>query len=154
MVYVYTPPGYESGKQKYPVLYLSLHGNGQIEASWTWTGRANVIMEQPPREDQTDGCGDALRPRAAGNQAGIQHAAPANDPAVIEKELLTAVKPLVEGKYRGARPPQPPRDRGIVDRRRPVMSIGLHNLDQFLAYIAAFSGGGIVRTGRKRTRQR
>jgi hypothetical protein len=42
MVYVYTPPGYESGKLKYPVLYL-LHGNGQIEASWTWTGRANVI---------------------------------------------------------------------------------------------------------------
>ena len=44
MVYVYTPPGYETGKQKYPVLYL-LHGNGQIEASWTWTGRANVIMD-------------------------------------------------------------------------------------------------------------
>jgi hypothetical protein len=44
MVYVYTPPGYESGKQKYPVLYL-LHGNGQIEASWTWTGRANVILD-------------------------------------------------------------------------------------------------------------
>lgn len=32
MAYVYTPPGYETGKQKYPVLYL-LHGNGQIEAS-------------------------------------------------------------------------------------------------------------------------
>ena len=44
MVYVYTPPGYETGNQKYPVLYL-LHGNGQIEASWTWTGRANVILD-------------------------------------------------------------------------------------------------------------
>src|SRR5205085_9497525 len=44
MVYVYTPPGYESSKAKYPVLYL-LHGNGQIEASWTWTGRANVILD-------------------------------------------------------------------------------------------------------------
>ena len=42
--YVYTPPGYETGKQKYPVLYL-LHGNGQIEASWTWTGRTNVILD-------------------------------------------------------------------------------------------------------------
>ncbi len=37
-------PGYETSQQKYPVLYL-LHGNGQIEASWTWTGRANVIMD-------------------------------------------------------------------------------------------------------------
>ena len=44
MVYVYTPPGYETGKQKLPVLYL-LHGNGQIEASWTWTGRTNVILD-------------------------------------------------------------------------------------------------------------
>ncbi len=44
MVYVYTPPGYETGKARYPVLYL-LHGNGQIEASWTWTGRANVILD-------------------------------------------------------------------------------------------------------------
>src|SRR5919112_281163 len=44
MIYVYTPPGYEKRKQKYPVLYL-LHGNGQIEASWVWTGRANVIMD-------------------------------------------------------------------------------------------------------------
>lgn len=30
MVYVYTPPGFESGKQKYPVLYL-LHGNGRLK---------------------------------------------------------------------------------------------------------------------------
>src|ERR1051326_7690919 len=44
MVYIYTPPGYETGRLQYPVLYL-LHGNGQIEASWTWTGRANVIMD-------------------------------------------------------------------------------------------------------------
>jgi enterochelin esterase family protein len=44
MFYVYTPPGYETGKKKYPVLYL-LHGNGQIEASWTWTGKANVILD-------------------------------------------------------------------------------------------------------------
>ena len=44
MFYVYTPPGYESNQHKYPVLYL-LHGNGQIESSWTWTGRANAIMD-------------------------------------------------------------------------------------------------------------
>jgi hypothetical protein len=36
LVYVYTPPGYEKSRDRYPVLYL-LHGNGQIEASWTWT---------------------------------------------------------------------------------------------------------------------
>src|SRR5437773_8113432 len=52
MFYVYTPPGYESNQQKYPVLYL-LHGNGQIESSWTWTGRANVRSEEHTSELQS-----------------------------------------------------------------------------------------------------
>jgi hypothetical protein len=41
---VYTPPGYENGKTKYPVLYL-LHGNGQIENDWSEVGRANFILD-------------------------------------------------------------------------------------------------------------
>src|SRR5919108_4710955 len=41
---VYTPPGYEEGKQKYPVLYL-LHGGGGDEDAWLTMGRANIIMD-------------------------------------------------------------------------------------------------------------
>jgi enterochelin esterase-like enzyme len=43
-MYVYTPPGYESSKEKYPVLYL-LHGGGGDEDAWTTMGRANVILD-------------------------------------------------------------------------------------------------------------
>ena len=43
-MYVYTPPGYETGKSKYPVLYL-LHGGGGDEDAWTTMGRANIIMD-------------------------------------------------------------------------------------------------------------
>jgi enterochelin esterase-like enzyme len=43
-IYVYTPPGYGTGKEKYPVLYL-LHGAGGDEEAWTAMGRANVIMD-------------------------------------------------------------------------------------------------------------
>jgi enterochelin esterase family protein len=42
--FVYTPPGYEAGKTKYPVLYL-LHGSGGDEAAWPDMGIANVIMD-------------------------------------------------------------------------------------------------------------
>lgn len=42
-MYVYTPPGYETGKGKYPVTYL-LHGGGDGDA-WTTMGRANVILD-------------------------------------------------------------------------------------------------------------
>jgi enterochelin esterase family protein len=41
---VYTPAGYESGKQKYPVLYL-LHGIGGDEQAWTELGRAAQILD-------------------------------------------------------------------------------------------------------------
>jgi enterochelin esterase family protein len=41
---VYTPPGYESGKDKYPVLYL-LHGAGGDEEAWMTLGRASQILD-------------------------------------------------------------------------------------------------------------
>lgn len=41
---VYTPAGYESGDEKYPVFYL-LHGAGGDEESWMELGRAAQIMD-------------------------------------------------------------------------------------------------------------
>ena len=142
MFYVYTPPGYETGKDKYPVLYL-LHGNGQIESSWTWTGKANLILDNliadgkakpmivvmpyghVPRE---------IKPSPAPGSA-------AGDSQAIEKELIGAVKPLVEAKYRVLTDREHRAIGGLSMGAAQSLSIGLHNLDQF-AYVAAFSGGG------------
>jgi enterochelin esterase family protein len=41
---VYTPPGYESSRERYPVLYL-LHGYGGDETEWTTFGRTVQIMD-------------------------------------------------------------------------------------------------------------
>ncbi len=41
---VYTPPGYETSGESYPVLYL-LHGGGGDEEAWTSRGRANYILD-------------------------------------------------------------------------------------------------------------
>ena len=142
MVYVYTPPGYEVGRQKLPVLYL-LHGNGQIEASWTWTGRANVIMDNLLADGK-------IKPMVVVMPYGhltreiktVSSNPPSpNDAAAIEKELLTAVKPLVESKYRVLTDRQHRAIGGLSMGAAQSLSIGLHNLDQF-AYIAAFSGAG------------
>ncbi|MBN1974980.1 MAG: hypothetical protein JW787_15170 [Sedimentisphaerales bacterium] len=43
-MYVYTPPGYESSSEKYPVFYL-LHGGGGDEDAWTTLGRAPQILD-------------------------------------------------------------------------------------------------------------
>lgn len=42
--FIYTPPGYEAGTTRYPVLYL-LHGSGGDEAAWPDMGIANIIMD-------------------------------------------------------------------------------------------------------------
>jgi len=43
-MYVYTPYGYETGTQIYPVLYL-LHGGGGDEDAWATMGRACQILD-------------------------------------------------------------------------------------------------------------
>jgi enterochelin esterase-like enzyme len=43
-LWIYTPPGYSAGSQRYPVLYL-LHGSGDLEGGWVEEGRANFILD-------------------------------------------------------------------------------------------------------------
>jgi enterochelin esterase-like enzyme len=139
--YVYTPPGYEASRGKYPVLYL-LHGNGQIEASWTWTGRANVIMDNLLAEGKIKPMivvmpyGHVLREIKAA--ALVPSGAP--DAQRIENELLTSIKPEVENKYRVLTDRDHRAIAGLSMGAAQSVSIGLHHLDSF-AYIAAFSGG-------------
>ena len=139
MFYVYTPPGYESGRQKYPVLYL-LHGNGQIESSWTWTGKANMILDNLLADGKAKPM-VVVMPFGHTQREIKPDAPPPTDPLAIEKELLTEVKPEVEKKYRVLIDRDHRAIGGLSMGAGQSWSIGLHNLDQF-AYIAAFSGGG------------
>ncbi len=43
-MHVYTPPGYEGGSERYPVLYL-LHGSGDEDSGWSTIGRAGFILD-------------------------------------------------------------------------------------------------------------
>jgi enterochelin esterase family protein len=42
--YVYTPPDYDTGKKRYPVLYL-MHGWGENEQGWHTQGHADLILD-------------------------------------------------------------------------------------------------------------
>jgi enterochelin esterase family protein len=142
MFYVYTPPGYESNQQKYPVLYL-LHGSGQIESSWTWTGQANVIVDNLLADGKIKPMVVVMPyghiPREM--TPGPSGPGPASDGLAIEKELLTGIKPIVESEYRVLTDREHRAIGGLSMGAAQSLSIGLHNLDLF-AYVAAFSGGG------------
>lgn len=43
-VFIYTPPGYDHGSERYPVLYLQ-HGWGEDEAAWSHQGDENFILD-------------------------------------------------------------------------------------------------------------
>ena len=43
-MHVYTPPGYDTAKDRFPVLYL-LHGGGDEDSGWSTIGRAGFIVD-------------------------------------------------------------------------------------------------------------
>ena len=93
-VYVYTPPGYEAGRARYPVLYL-FHGTNGTSADWTTAGRANFIADNLIAAKK-------MVPMIIVMPLG--HAAPyggrGDNNALFERYVLEEVIPLVEGKYR------------------------------------------------------
>jgi len=110
-MYVYTPPGYEDGSDRYPVFYL-LHGGGGDEDAWTTLGRAPQIL------DNLIALGTA-RPMIVvmTNGNAYQAAGPGDAPAVagdtprtpidrsqyagkFEESLVKDVIPYVESHYR------------------------------------------------------
>jgi len=50
---VYTPPGYEEGKSRYPVLYL-LHGSGGDEEAWVTLGAVPRILDNLVAEGKAE----------------------------------------------------------------------------------------------------
>ncbi len=95
--YVYTPPDYDAGKKRYPVLYL-MHGWGENEQGWHIQGHADLILD---------------------NLIAAKKAVP----MIIVMDNLNAVKPGEDGSIfnsRGLQPPPPPPPAGqAAPPRRP-----------------------------------
>lgn len=83
---VYTPAGYESGKAKYPVLYL-LHGGGGDEEAWPTLGRSIQILDNLIAEGLAKPM-IVVMPNGNTNQRAYSEWAPGlNNYAVAERQL-------------------------------------------------------------------
>jgi enterochelin esterase-like enzyme len=107
-MHVYTPPGYEKGKDKYPVVYL-LHGGGGDEDGWISRGRANYIIDNLIASKEavpmivviTNGNPDAAaapldRPLGSALPTGFGGMASQK----FEESLVKDVVPFIEKNYR------------------------------------------------------
>jgi enterochelin esterase-like enzyme len=139
-MHVYTPPGYATSGERYPVLYL-LHGGGDNDLSWLMAGRANFIL------DNLIAAGKA-KPMIVVMPAGHVPAAPGAAPApdAFARDLLTDVVPYVERNYRTL----PGRERraiaGLSMGGQQTLNVGLTNLDKF-SQLGVFSSGWFGQDG-------
>jgi len=152
--YVYTPAGYETGSDRYPVLYL-LHGGSGDEDAWSSCGRATQIL------DNLIAQGNA-RPMivvmpnanitriAAPDLVPAPPALPANqDPGRFRRfpeSLVNDLIPFIDKTYRTL----PDRERraiaGLSVGGAQTMYAAFNHLELF-AWVAAFSGGYPVMPG-------
>ncbi len=153
-LHVYTPPGYESGRGKYPVFYL-LHGAGDCDDSWTSVGRAGFILDNLIEAKQakpmivvmpaghtsvTSGARAETAPAAtlATGRAAVTPASPPRDDFL--EDFVTDIMPLVEKRYRVLTGRGDRASAGLSMGGSQTLNIAFSRLDKF-AYIGVFSSG-------------
>jgi len=155
-MHVYTPPGYETSRDRYPVLYL-LHGAGDVDESWSSVGRAGFILDNLIAAGKAkpmivvmpaghvNGAGAALGGQvpaaAAQGTPGI-----GNGPDPFIADFMTDLVPYVEKNYRVLVDRQSRAIAGLSMGGNQTLNIAIPHLDKF-AYVGVFSSG-IISGGR------
>lgn len=132
-MHVYTPPGYELGKGKYPVFYL-LHGAGDCDEAWTSVGRAGFIL------DNLIAAGKA-RPMVVVMPAG--HTSVAFGMSGMDefsKDFTQDVMPYVEKNYRVKKGRADTAIAGLSMGGMQTLNVSMSRLERF-AYIGVYSSG-------------
>jgi enterochelin esterase-like enzyme len=95
---VYTPPGYDSSAEKYPVLYL-LHGGGEDQRGWAKQGKTDLILDNLISEGKAK---PMVIVMLDGNMGGSGGIAGFNENVLkqFENELKMGVIPFVESSFR------------------------------------------------------
>jgi enterochelin esterase-like enzyme len=145
-LWVYTPPGYESGKANYPVLYL-LHGSGDTENGWVTVGRANLILDNLIASGKAKAMVIVMPYGRTSAEVTLVPPAPPAAPGVqidrngFANDLLQDVIPFVEKLYRVSAKADDRAIAGLSMGGGQTLQIGPTHLDIF-HYIGAFSAAG------------
>jgi len=150
-MHVYTPPGYDAGSERYPVLYL-LHGAGDEDSGWSTIGRAGFILDNllaegkakpmlvvmpngsmpRPTNLPTFTPGQSPSPEAAAAMAALQDR--------FTNELMKEVVPLVEKSFRAVADKDHRAIAGLSMGGGQTLRVITTHPDQF-AYAAIWSAG-------------
>jgi enterochelin esterase-like enzyme len=135
-MHVYTPPGYQSGRGRYPVFYL-LHGAGDSDDSWSTVGRAGFIL------DNLIAAGDAVPMIVVmphGHQPAQNGRPQAGQLTEFPDEFATDIKPYIETNYRVRDGRGDTAIAGLSMGGAQTLEISMSDLDEY-GYIGVFSSG-------------
>ncbi len=153
--FVYTPPGYEGGSARYPVLYL-LHGSGGDEDAWPTMGIANVIMDNLIAQGRSKPM-IVVMPNAYWNElasldlAGPRKAPPpgvgsggtgATPEGANEKDIVGDIVPFVEKHFRTLPGRENRAMAGLSMGSGITLTVAFKRFDVF-ASIGLLSSGGL-----------
>jgi len=139
-MHIYTPPGYEIGKEKYPVFYL-LHGAGDCDDAWTSVGRAGFILDNLIAAKKAKPmivvmpAGHTSTTFTPGGGRGMS--------AMVDefsRDFVKDIVPYVEANYRVLAGRRYRAIAGLSMGGAQTLSISMSDLARF-AYIGVFSSG-------------
>ena len=144
-MHVYTPPGYELGKGKYPIFYL-LHGAFDCDDSWTTVGRAGFILDNLIAEKKAE---PMVVVMPAGHTGPFRWGQPIGEARMDEfiKDFLNDIMPYVEKNYRVYSDNQHRALAGLSMGGAQTLNIAISNLEKF-GYLGVYSSGVFGITGR------
>jgi enterochelin esterase-like enzyme len=140
-MHVYTPPGYETSKIKYPIFYL-LHGAFDCDDSWTSVGRAGFILDNLIAAKKAV---PMVVVMPAGHTGSFRWGRPIGEDRMDEfiQDFLNDIMPYVENNYR------------VFTEKKYRALAGLSmggaqtiNMAEKFAYVGVFSSGIFGITGR------
>ncbi len=159
-MHIYTPPGYQAGRDRYPVFYL-LHGASDSDHGWSSVGRTGfildnliaakkakpmiVVMPAGHTTGPTQGRGAAVAAPAAPGAPSVGPAVPDD----FTRDFVTDILPYVEKNYRVLTDRQNRAIAGLSMGGSQTLNIAVPHLDRF-AYIGVFSSGLLGGGGRGR----
>jgi enterochelin esterase family protein len=150
-MHIYTPPGYDSGTERYPVFYL-LHGGGDEDSGWSTIGRAGFILDNllaaKKAKPMLVVMPNGSMPRPTNLPAATPGAQPT--PEVVaartaaqerfSNELLKDIIPLVEKNYRVLPGRENRAIAGLSMGGGQTLRVVTSHPDQF-AYVGVWSAG-------------
>ena len=136
-MHVYTPPGYETKNDKYPVFYL-LHGAGDSDDAWSTVGRAGFILDNliaskkaKPMIVVMPGGHTRRGPGGTGGRTATEE---------FVSDFNTDVVPYIEKHYRVLTDRNSTAIAGLSMGGSQTLQVAFPNLDKY-GYIGVYSSG-------------